>query len=94
MDRTGDLIDLTTAGSADCSTVTVECQWTNNLDGLLRDHNGNVIPLDSREFRHQAYFKDQGSYHGYVDCPARYVFKGGKLHKIEHVVNLQQEVFI
>lgn len=60
---------------ADIETI----QFTNNFDGILRDGDGKPIPLDPRDFRHQAY------YGGAMNCSEcggrlrRYVFKGGRL---------------
>ncbi len=57
-------------------------QFTNNLDGILRDSSGSPIQLDPNDFRHQAYC---GSAVDYSECsggPRRYVFKGGKLLKV------------
>ncbi len=91
MDGAEDLIDLTTTGSADCSTVTMDFQWTNNLDGLLRDHDGNVINLDYREFGHQQCYSElmHSGYSWYCTDDGyetgrgyrKYVFRNGKLEK-------------
>ncbi len=53
-------------------------QRTNNLDGILRDHNDNPVQLDPYEFMHQAYYgNDTGN--GAPKNAARYIFRGGKL---------------
>lgn len=64
-----------TISVADIETI----QFTNNLDGILRDGNGEPIPLDNRDFRHQAYYGEKVNNSECDGRPRRYVFKGGKL---------------
>ncbi len=67
---------------ADTMTISVDMeriQLSNNLDAILRDGYGNPIPLDPRDFRHQAYYGDVDHYPGCGRKPKSYVFKGGKL---------------
>ena len=73
---------LTTEFTIEHTDATLS-QHTNNLDGVLRDYLDNPVPLNPADYRHQAYY---GTDH--IDIAssvrsARYVFKGGKLLKVE-----------
>ena len=54
-------------------------QFSNNLDGILRDSSGNPIRLDPRDYRHQAYYGEERNNTIYSGKVRRYVFKGGVL---------------
>ena len=63
-------------------------QFTNNLDGILRDSKGNPIPLRPRDFQHQICFGHEMLYLGtnWYDNgngePTKYIFKNGKIEKV------------
>ncbi len=54
-------------------------QFSNNLDGILRDSNGDPIKLNPNDFRHQAYYGEEMHYPVYSGKVRRYVFKSGVL---------------
>lgn len=65
----------TITGETEIGTI----QFSNNLDGILRDSSGNPIRLDPRDFRHQAYYGEERNSTIYSGKVRRYVFKGGVL---------------
>ena len=68
---------------ADTHTDGSHAQHTNNLDGILRDHQDVPIPLNPTDYRHQAYLGPDCSYSETNDLCERFVFKGGRLLKVE-----------
>ena len=67
---------------SDCSAEQVHLQFSNNLDGLLRDSNGDVIDLDLCDFRHQCYYGPDYQRCAFFERTSKYVFKNGKLFKV------------
>ena len=80
----------------DMMTITTDpqsIQLSNNLDGILRYGFGSPIPLDPRDFRHQAYHGEERYYPVHKGKLKRYVFKGGILvemydHSVEAAENI------
>ena len=69
----------------DSTTGIVSSQHTNNLDGLLRDAQDNVITLGPCDFRHQAHIGGECREIQSGFEPVRYVFRQGRLIKIPPV---------
>ena len=85
MEQYGMEADCLTTAIADPHMGGLHAQHTNNLDGILRGFNDDPIPLNPADYRHQAYY---GAVHRDVvttDRFARFVFKGGKLLKVEAI---------
>ena len=66
----------------DISEISGTIQFTNCLDGLLRDANGDIIRMNRSDFIHQAYC-GLGVGHVYISRDAtRFVFRDGRLSKV------------
>ena len=76
-----DLSIFPIVGSAHTETV----QFTNNLDGILRDGNGDPIQLDLRDYIHQTYYEEKSYYFDIGRKPKMFEFKDGKLMEVESI---------
>ena len=74
-------------------TISVDSlgQFTNCLDGLLRDPFGNVIELNPMDYEHQIYCRPCGEVHIPVKRLCKYVFKQGKLYEVPFDFDLNVE---
>ena len=65
----------------------MNAQHTNNLDGLLRDADDNIIKLNPRDFRHQCYLGEPVQNRASAGKPIRYVFRNGELVRVSPVAD-------
>lgn len=57
-------------------------QFTNCLDGLLRDPCGNIMKLNSADYEHQIYCGPCAEDHFPAKRSSKFVFRHGKLFEV------------